>query len=154
MIEFHATKNTLADQARDHAHLLEDRKVYEVYIRVHQLTRKQAHMNYFDVLKDAYAQYMQWSKPHAREWLKCQHGVSVVYSEYDAIRGRMEMNAAEWKIPKRPGRFAEFKDEGMIVFLVSTNNYTTDEASELCRGVETLFDESALALPERPKEEA
>ena len=152
MISFHATKNTLGAQAYDYAHLLEDRKVYEVYVRVHQQTRKQEHMNYFYVLKDAWAQYKRCSKPHAMRWLKWQHGVSILYSEYNAMDKCMEV-AVDWVPPKRPGQFAEFMDEGVIVFLVSTNVYTVDEASDLCRGVEALFDESALALPERPKEE-
>jgi len=152
VISFHATRNTIEEQARHHAHLLDAHKVYEVYVRVHQQTRKQEHMNYFDVLKDAWAQYMQWSKPYAREWLKWQHGVSYPYAEYNVRHKRMETSAV-WKVPARAGRFVAFKDKGVIVFLASTNDYTVDEASDLCRGVEARFDESALALPERPKEE-
>ena len=151
MISFHATRNTLGSQAYDHAHLMHERKVYECFIRPLQQTRKQEHMNYFDVLKDAWAQYMQWSKPSAREWLKWQHGVSSLYSEYNAVEKCMNVEY-DWEPPKRPGRFAEFKTEGVIVFLVSTNNYTTDEASELCRGVESRFNEACIELPERPKE--
>lgn len=152
MVEFHATRNTLADQARDHAHLMDERKVYEVYIRPLQQTRKEEHVNWFNVLKDEWAQYKQWSKPRAREWLKWQHGVSSVYSEYNTVDKCMDVEF-DWVPPKRPGRFAEFKDEGIVVFVVSTNVYTTAEMSDLCRGVEALFNESALALPERPKEE-
>jgi hypothetical protein len=128
-MNYQATTLNWPRLAEDIAQKLDPKKVYE--ISVEALTGKDGAFRLFHELRDRYAEAIgPRDKHYCKQLLKWRYGPHQEYARlaYDPDAGKVVVRqSAEFAPINRVGQFVTFRNEGVIVYLVSTTDYRKDE---------------------------